>query len=679
MCKNIIKIFLFIFLSIFIVFSDPGKVLLVIGSDTAIWDGMSTSRYHCTYNPALYTARNENAYAVMDMDFRDKMKDSFGTPMKLTWWMMAGNIFRYATNTNVPIPNTMTMYLMKKYHGEVANQVGDELTLHYHTFHWSDYNNDGLWYWNQAKTFNECQDDFDFTLSQFLLEEQVFPVSFRSGWHYMDNDWQAYLNDILPYSMHNAYPSKKTRDTEPYDNMIDWSQAPSEFIPYHPSADNYQVPGNTAGWNLRSAYLNTVQWKHLMDTVFAAAARGQDQVACFWGHLPENDFVENLEIMDSLAHKMEDKYSEVRFRYCTAIEAMQRWQNATDSTAPEIEIIEERTGNKIYYNITSNEPLFQPQPYVAIKNIYREYKKLECTSTGTNSWQTIEGINSDEIVKIGVAVCDSLGNQTIEMKSYLPDDEYIDDLDDNFTIESGSWIKYEKQPWQTWGNNSLIANLTENDSAAAVWSPNIKQDGQYNIFYRTPPYSDPVDSVYFIINNCSSIDSILSKPIADSDKWNYIATANFTSGANNRIQIKGYGPGNIVTDAIRITPLVRDYDIQVSNNVINIGEVSIDDTINVDFEISNQGLNDLEISEISSQKGYLFHDLEYPITIAGMESDDVDLKFLSTQKGEIKDTLHVISNDPKNPQIIIPVTAKVKNYFRIIDNSDSTKYQEYGE
>jgi hypothetical protein len=679
MCKNIIKIFLFIFLSIFIVFSDPGKVLLVIGSDTAIWDGMSTSRYHCTYNPALYTARNENAYAVMNMDFRNRLRDSYGTPMKLTWWMMAGNIFRYATNTNVPITNTMTMYLMKKYHGEVANQVGDELSLHYHTFHWSDYNNDGLWYWNQAKTFNECRNDFDFTLSQFLLEEEIFPVSFRSGWHYMDNDWQAYLNDILPYSMHNAYPSKKTEDTEPLDNVIDWSQAPPQFIPYHPAENNYQIPGNTAGWNLRSAHLNTVQWKHLMDTVFAAAAQGQDQVACFWGHLPENDFVDNLEIMDSLAHKMEDKYEEVKFRYCTAIEAMQRWQNATDSTAPEVEITEEISGDKVYFNITSNEPLFQPQPYVAIKNIYREYKKLECTSTGTNSWQTVEGIDLDEIVKMGVAVCDSLGNQTMEIKNYLPDDEYIDNGDDNFHTITGTWNEYTKKPWQTWGKNSLIANLSNNEYASAAWLPDIKQNVRYNILFRTPPFSDPVDSLIFLVKNGVSEDTITCQSESGSDTWKFLTTKKFNKGEENVIKVIGFGPGKIAADAIRVTPLVKDYHISTNKKVLNLGEVSIDDSTDFELELNNNGVKAIEISRVTSENGYISYNNETPGVIPPMEKVTLNLKFFANKIGEVKDTIHVFNNDPKNPRFSIPVLANVQNYFKIVDDTDSTTYHEVGE
>ena len=99
--------------------SASGKIYFVIGSDTAIWDGMSTSKFVDHYNYDLYINRYGNTYRIMDPALRNSIKDSYGTTLKLTWWMMAGNIFRYADNTNVPVNNIMTLYLMNKYHGKM--------------------------------------------------------------------------------------------------------------------------------------------------------------------------------------------------------------------------------------------------------------------------------------------------------------------------------------------------------------------------------------------------------------------------------------------------------------------------------------------------------------------------------------------------------------------------------
>jgi len=112
-----------------------------------------------------------------------------------------------------------------------------------------DYDGDGKYWWNQAQTFEECRSDFEFTLAQQLIEENVFPVSFRSGWHFMDNAWQQRLDEILPFSMHNAYPQRKLTGSEPLANIIDWSRAPTSWVPYHPDPQDYQVPGPGHGWN----------------------------------------------------------------------------------------------------------------------------------------------------------------------------------------------------------------------------------------------------------------------------------------------------------------------------------------------------------------------------------------------------------------------------------------------
>ena len=277
-----------------------GKIYFVLGSDTGIWQGMDTKNYDNYYGDYVYVNPDENAYRAMDPAFRSRIKDSGGNPLKLTWWMHGGNIFRYGTNQNVPHPNYLPLYLMKKYHGQSIEELGDELTLHYHTWVYSDYDKDGVYWWNQAKNFTECREDFDYTLAQYLLEEEVFPVSFRSGWHYMDNEWQNYLDELLPFSMHNDYPAKRLEDTEPIDNIFDWSQATSEFVPFHPASENYQLEGNLNGWNVRSKYFKSVSFE-MLDKIFSEANSGKDQVACFWSHLPEAGF-SSTDRRSSFAH-----------------------------------------------------------------------------------------------------------------------------------------------------------------------------------------------------------------------------------------------------------------------------------------------------------------------------------------------------------------------------------------
>ena len=673
---------IFLLLLSFVILSfGAGKVYLVIGSDTAIWDGMSTSRYHCYYDIDLYTNPSRNAYPVMDPSFRANLVDSYGQPLKMTWWMMAGNIFRYATNKNVPVPNTMTLYLMKKYHGENVLINGDELSLHYHTFFWSDYNGDSFYYWNQSLTFMECYDDFNFTLAQFLIEEETFPVSFRSGWHYMDNDWQNYLNTLLPYSMHDAWPSKRTDDIEPLDNTYDWSLAPEEWIPYHPAVDNYQIPGNGPGWNLRSAHLNNFKWSNLMNDIFQQANSGINQMACIWGHLPETDFIENIVVIDSLAHKAEQQYPNVKFQYCTATEAMQLWQGQADTTAPEVDITDFESDNNVKLQIATNEKIFQEQPFVAVKDIYERYYLVDCISIGQNIWETTTTLPKNEMVKIGIAVCDTLGNQTLKYVQYLSDDIYVDNLDAEYTEISGNWSTNTNC---SWGSNSRVTEIDPNDSAIVKWFPNISQTGLYNILFQIPDVDDLSNNITFkIFDNDVCIDTVIFSFQIPSGEWVYISTSNFTNGGNNYINVI-YKGANIgirkgVADVIKISPLIRVRDLEVAESPVKLGRVSASDSLHFNIEFSNKGINDLTIQNIGSKIGVITTLVNFPIIISPMSKINIPFTFYSDQIGSINEKLFVVSNDPLKPNYSIPIEANVTSYFVVIDNEDSLNYSENGE
>ncbi|MBN2571611.1 MAG: T9SS type A sorting domain-containing protein [Ignavibacteriales bacterium] len=659
---------------------EPGVVYLVIGSDTAIWEGMGTSTFHDTYNIDLYVNPTRNAYKVMDPTFRAQFVDSYGQPLKCTWWMMCGNIFRYATNTNMPIPNIMTMYLMQKYHGENVIVNGDELSLHYHTFKWTDYDQDGIFYWNQTPTFSECREDFDWTLAQLLIEENNFFVSFRSGWHYMDNGWQQYLNELMPFSMHNDYPAKRLTDPEPIDNIYDWSLASSEFIPFQPSIDNYQLPGEGPGWNLRSKHIGSYAIYSLMDGMFQKAINGTDQVACLWGHLPEVDFLDNLARIDSIAHEMESKYPGVKFRYCTAIEAMQRWLGTNDSIAPNINVTTADFGDDFEVNISSDERIFQKHPFVAVKDIYGRYFLADCVEAGINDWTATINLPKNEIAKISIALTDTVGNQTIEHIQLLPDDLYIDNLDAEYSEISGSWSTSTNCAW---GTDSRTAQVSSNDSAIIKWNLQNSMSTIYNLFYQIPSLSNPPEKIsFFLYDDDVCIDTINFATGLTSKKWNYITTNYITESGNDYVLVKYYGntsgTTNAAADVIKISPLVRDIDLIINEEVVYLGEISIDDTIYYELPIFNAGISKLIINNISSKNGYLLSQDSLPISVAPMSGLKINLKFSFNELGYFTDTLIIQSNDPVQVETTLPIFVDVNLPIVFLDNDDLLNYFEFG-
>lgn len=681
-CKWLNVSFLLVFLPLAHLYPKTGKVYLVLGSDTAIWDGMSVNRYNCTYNLSLYTDPTRNAAKVMDASWRQRLVDSDGTPMKLTWWMMAGNIFRYATNRNIPLPNIMTLYLMKKYYGDFINQIGDELSLHYHTFVWTDYDQDGRWYWNQAHDFNESRDDFDVTLCQFLLEEKVFPVSFRSGWHYMDNHWQNYLNELLPFSMHNDWPHKRTSDPEPIDNIYDWSLSPAAFIPWHPSLNDYRLPGDGPGWNVRSLHLSTAAGRNILDSLFFKANQGLDQVACIWGHLPEEDFLTNLVKIDSLAHRAKAKYPEVDFYYCSAVEAMQRWLGTTDTIAPNVTFEDFTVGDDVYFRIQSDEPIFQPQPFLAVKDIYENYYKIPCQSIGSNYWQSSQPVKRQFIAKAGIALCDSVGNQRLAFINYLPDDIYVDNSDFSYREEHGLWQNEDSPNY--WGRNIRTCLLPTADSAVTTWQFSPKQSGNYNLFAQIPSVTNTATILTYQI--LSGQEVIASKNFNSDllpDKWNYIATLPLDASQTYTIRLVASGKENgnkkAIADVIKISALVRPKDLSCSPNELNFGEVGQLDTAKIFLRLNNFGYQPLTINAIAHQQSELITKVSFPLVIAPWKNYDLEVNLIALEQGLVTDTLVIHSDDPLEPIIKIPVKALITSHFFVIDNEDLFRYREYGK
>jgi hypothetical protein len=663
----------------FSILAAQGKVYLVLGSDTATWDGMGTDRFHDTYALAVFTNPGGNAYKVMDPAFRAPIVDSYGQTVKLTWWMMGGNIFRYATNKDVPMANTMTLYAMKKHHAAAIARFGDELTMHYHTFVWTDYDKDGVYWWNQARKFTESADDFDVTLAQYLLEENTFPVSFRSGWHAMDNDWQRTIDSLLPFSMHDDWPAVRNDTTEPIDNVYDWSKSSKEFVPFHPSYDNYQLPGSLKGYNLRSIYMASLDSASMV-SIFAKANAGVDQVVCLWAHLPETDFPDNVSRIDRLAHAAAAKYAGVKFRYCSAVEGMQRWLGTTDFTPPTVTISEKRSGNGLTFVVTSNEPLFQVQPFVAVKDIYEKHTHLRTRQTGVGEWTTTTSLPAGSVAKVGVAVTDTVGNQRIAFLRYLPDDIYVDNGDSAYAEIAGTWAPAGKS---VWGNDARIATLGQSDSAKIQWKPRIPQSCRYNYFVQIPPVSNAAGKITFrVVTNGQVIQSTyFDQPLTTAD-WVYAGTVQLEAGSQTIFEMVAKGDGQagkvVAADVFKLTALVRDRQIVVSNSAITFGDVSELDTARVTIQIENRGTQALTIASMRAALPSIQTTSSMPLVIGPMQSAPVTLVFVSSNRSLVSDTLVIASNDPSQPLMRIPLTANVVSYFRIVDNDDKVSYKEFG-
>jgi hypothetical protein len=656
-----------------------GRISFVIGSDTGLWDGLDVNDYHCTISGALYTSPTGNTARVMDPAFRSVLTDRHGTPMKLTWWMMAGNMFRLAINTDIPVPSTMPVYLMKRYHGGRLAQWGDELTFHYHDWVWTDYDGDGQWYWNQAKTYAEFVPDFDQTLAELLLEEELFPVSFRSGWHAMNNEWQARLDSLLPYSMHNDWPSVHDDPVEPLDNIYDWSTSPSTFVPFRPSTSDYRIPGNGRGWNVRSMYMAGADSAFMASLFASAASKGIDQVVVLWAHLPETDFPDNLQKVNRAIHAAAAVYPTIDYRYCTAVEAMQTWRKTTDTTRPHLSVEEIKSGPDILWTITSNESLFQYEPFVAVKDRYEQYTILPLTKTGSLRWTTSRGVPQSDVAKMSVAATDIAGNHTIQTLRYLPDDVFIDYGDAGYQELRGAW---GTTTGSAFGASYRTADVPANDSAVVRWTFAVPSPGTFNAFIRVPAVSSPARHLTLRWGPTGADTSCLrlTEP-APTGQWNYVGSLNAVQAGEWSLTLTGYGDASggstLAADAVKVSALVKERWIEAPESY-DAGLAIVAEGIERSISLRNMGTLSSHVTSARFTSGSPSLVTQLPLNIPPMGSTELHFMITPPLSGPFLDTLVLTTDDPRHPEVRTAIHASVREYFSIVDDRDSLAYKETG-
>jgi len=360
----------------YVVGQEKGTIYVVLSSDTSVW---GVSGYPGVASWEVFESRTGVLSQVYDADFRHAHVDSLGRPFKITWFMHGGAWFRTAVNSTL-ISGT---YHIKKNWGEDIEAWGDALEYHFH-----HYIHDGT-SWMMAPTFAETIWEYEWLMSEMMLEEDLFITAFRSGWNYMDDTYQQYLERWVPFRMEGVQ---------------------SGWVPYHPSFDNFRVPGTMKGWEVRHHYTKSVS-ASLAGQIFAAADLGVDQVVCIWSHQNEPDFPIQIAAVDQAFHEAQGSYPAVQFYYCSADEAMQRWLDATSSEAPPLEVEPLIQGSTVEVTVRTADDIYQEQPWVAARRYAGDCVRLDTVKTATGTWAF--SYSRDDYDRVAVGVSDLYGNDVM--------------------------------------------------------------------------------------------------------------------------------------------------------------------------------------------------------------------------------------------------------------------------
>lgn len=347
---------------------------------------------------------------VTSDSFRNELLDSNGNGWIYNWFCLDHVGF---SGENPRRRDSGHHKVFDKYYKMVAEQRrGDLIQFHHHPVSLSgNYHECGTAFWGRT-TLNDI-------LTRKVIDREWFPSVYRPGFHTERPDSNWFLEQWIPFDYGNQ--SVENKDTDQPDladgRFGDWRHAPLEWKPYHPDHDDYQKKGSCRRWITRClnmyARLREIT-QNDVDEAFNLAQKEGNAILAFTDH-DFKDMAFDVNRMREFIKESSRKNPDVSFFFVDAITAMRECCHLEYS---DINLsIEIKTAyNKPIMSVSSETPIFGPQPYLALKTKNGKYIWDNFDFQGANHWSyTFDGdsIRFEEIEKIGVAANNSYGKTIV--------------------------------------------------------------------------------------------------------------------------------------------------------------------------------------------------------------------------------------------------------------------------
>ena len=130
------------------------------------------------------------------------------------------------------------------------------------------------------------------------------------------------------------------------------------------------------------------------------------------------------------------------------------------------------------------------------------------------------------------------------------EDVIIDNADAGFRSE-GSWDPGESE--QNYRDGVVWAVGGDQATAKAVWSPDIKVPGTYEVYewHGDDPNSDHASDAPFTINYQGGSAIVRVNFCENIGKWNLLGEFKFAAGTTGNVTLTNKANGNVIADAVR--------------------------------------------------------------------------------------------------------------------------------
>ena len=358
---------------------------------------------------------------IMSRSFRDRLPDSFGRGWVYNWHTV--DHVGYADNPrrrDIGMHNVFDHY---RFMVKDTASPQDGLHFHYHPMSISrKAHHCATHYFTEGNELYQI-------LARRIIDRGWFPSVFRPGFHAERPDSQFFLEQFIPfdYANQSGGPSDMAgaQDDAAHGRYGDWRRAPRDWAPYHPSHDDWQMPGSCRRYIMRIRNVGT-RFRLLeqddVDQAFSEAADGRPVILAFADH-DYRDIGPDVDYVRGLLRAACERYPHIRFRYSEARDAV-RSALKMDERAPTSFRLELR-GKRLF--VEADQPIFGPQPFLALKTRGGRYHhdNFDFEVAGSR-WAYVfddHTVPLSALEQFGFAACDFSGNVTVVR--WNPDDSHV--------------------------------------------------------------------------------------------------------------------------------------------------------------------------------------------------------------------------------------------------------------
>lgn len=348
--------------------------------------------------------------------FRKKVCDSAGAGWVYNWFCV--DHVDYDLN---PRRRDMGYHNIFEHYRQLIRETDsaqDGLHFHYHPHSFRrEAHRCATHWWSSSDSLHQI-------LSRRIIDHHWFPAAHRPGFHVIRPDSHWFLEQHIPFDFSSQAMADLGVDTAQFGllggRFGDWRRAPVTWVPYHPSADDYQVPGTCRRWIARCLNVGT-RYRLLSEQdvrqAFMEAADGKPVVLAITNH-DFRDMRSDVDETRALLQGVAADFPDVPFLFCEAITAMRSALNLTPLPPCELELTIQRVGDSTHVlKVQSVTPTFGPQPWLALKTAAGTYHFDNFDiDTPFHQWQYVfdeETFALSAVDAIGVAANNAFGTTTV--------------------------------------------------------------------------------------------------------------------------------------------------------------------------------------------------------------------------------------------------------------------------